>query len=78
MRARRHRGNVRAHNARYGPLVVLATEDPALQRLLGNLLAAQGYRAVVSGASSEEVVARIQPMLVLLDSIGRTGKALQS
>lgn len=68
MRARRHRHQVRAHNAQFGPLVVLATEDRVLERSLCDLLAAQGYRGVVCEPSTAgDVIERVQPTLVLLD-----------
>lgn len=57
-----------AHAGHPGDLVLVATDDVDLRRSLCQALAAQGYRAVAAPSeSSDETVARIQPMMILRD-----------
>lgn len=68
------------HQAHAGELVLVVMDDVALRRQLCRALATHGYRAVEADSSSraDQLVARTQPRLVLLDLDRSDGEGLAS
>ena len=79
MRAVRRPGHRRdgARASHYGELVLVATDDAAVRRVLCDMLDEHGYRAVIADPSTaiDELAAQLRPIVILLD-VDSTGGGL--
>lgn len=67
-----------ASETRYGELVLVASDDAAVLRVLCDELDDHGYRTIVAGSSTpvDELAAQVIPILIVLDLDRRDGEGL--